>query len=220
MTTAIPTQPLTAAAFLFGEGQDGVKTLAHALNEHGVLGSFADELKNLSRTGFGAVGRQLATAAHGLLDLDLGDLAVGGWCKFKDVTKAVERTIASPGSSEIVDLATHSITSTHSPHVELIVNDAHVATMRFDLSIKFTVKGLGATIRDGRLVSLHSGACDVLGTLVVENRQLAKREGHFELPLLVRVGDGIRRRSRGGSRATGDGRAVGCCGHREPAAGK
>jgi hypothetical protein len=191
MTTAITTQSISASVFLFGDNQDSVDALAHALDENGVVGSLGAELKNLSRAGRGAVDNQIATVAHGLLDLDLGDLVVGGWCKFADLTAAAKRSIAVPGSREIVDLATHGITSTHSPHVEVFVNDTRVATVRFDLCIKFIVKGATATVRDGHLVTVHAGACDVVGTLAADGRQLAKREAHFELPLLLHLGDGI-----------------------------
>jgi hypothetical protein len=114
-----------------------------------------------------------------------------GWRKFEDLVKAAERTVATPGSSEVLDLATHSITSTHKPHVDVFVDDTKVATVRFDLSVKFSVKGVVATVRDGCLVTLQSGVCDVVGTLAAQGRELAKREGHYELPLLVHLGDGI-----------------------------
>lgn len=191
MTTAITTQPISASAFLFGDNKDSVKALAEALSDKGVVGSVSAALTNLSRAGRGALGSQIATVAHGLLDLDLGDLVVEGWRKFEDLTAAAKRTTAMPGSSEIVDLATHSITSAHQPRVEVFVNDARVATVRFELSATFTVKGVVATVRDGKLVSLHSGVCDVEARLVAQGQQLAKQHGHFELPLLLRLGEGI-----------------------------
>ncbi|HEX9359029.1 MAG TPA: hypothetical protein VF933_35130 [Streptosporangiaceae bacterium] len=191
MTTAITTQSISASAFLFGDNQDSVDALARALDENGVVGSLGAALNNLSRAGRAAVGNQIATVAHGLLDLDLGDLVVGGWFKFADLTAAAKRSVAAPGSSQIVDLVTHCITSTHSPHVEVLVNDTRVATVRFELCITFTVKGVAATVRDGHLVALQTGTCDVAGTLAAEGRQLAKREAHLELPLLLHLGDGI-----------------------------
>jgi hypothetical protein len=42
------------------------------------------------------------------------------------------------------------------------------------------------TVRDGHVVSLHTGACDVAATLAAEGIQLASRRAHFELPLVVR----------------------------------
>jgi hypothetical protein len=191
MTTAIPTQPLTAAEFLFGGTKDSVDALAHALEEQGVLGSLGGALKGLSRAGREAASGQIANVAHGLLDLDLGDLVIGGWCKYADLTGAARRTIAAPGSTEVVELATHRITSTHRPFVEVLVDDVHVATVRFELCIEFVVKGLIGTVKRGRLVALHCGACDVTAKLAAEGRQLAKREAQLQLPLLLCLGDGI-----------------------------
>jgi hypothetical protein len=50
----------------------------------------------------------------------------------------------------VVELATHSITSTHGPSVEeVLVNDVHVATVRFELCVRFAMKGIVATVEDG-----------------------------------------------------------------------
>lgn len=204
MTTAIPVQPMTTAAFFFpgsesigpvdvvSSDQASIEAMADSLRQQGALGSIS-AVKTLSRAGLGAVSNQIATAAHGLLnlDLDLGGLVVAGWCQFADLTAAAKRTAAAPGSVEVVDLAIHSITWTHNPQIDVLVNDARVATLHFDLSIRFKVQGLVATVRYGRLVGFSSGGCEVTGTLAAEGRQLAQREAQFQLPVLVRLGDGI-----------------------------
>jgi hypothetical protein len=186
MTTAIAPQPFTVSAFLFGEDQDTEQALAQALHEHGVLGSMGTTLELISEAGREAAGNQVAVVAHGLLDLDLGDLVIAGWRKQGQLAAAAERTAANPGSSEVVELATHRVSSAHHPSVELLVNDAHLATVTFDLDIEFVIKALVVTVRDGHVVSLHTGACDVTATLAVEGIRLASRRAHFELPLVVR----------------------------------
>ena len=205
MTTATPAPPLTAAAFFFpgsvrigpvdvvSSDQASIRAMADALQQQGALGAISAAVKTLSRAGLAAVSNQIAAAAHGLLnlDLDLGEAVVTGWCQFADLTAAARRTVAAPGSEVVVDLATHSITWTHNPQIDVLVNDARVATVHFELSIRFKVKGLAATVRDGRLVGASSGGCEVMGTLAAEGRQLAQREAQFQLPLLVRFGDGI-----------------------------
>ncbi len=165
MTTAIFTQPFNTAAFLTGDSQDSVGALARALDENGVVGTFDQALKHLSRAGYKAVGGQIAGVAHGMLDLDLGDLVVGGWCKFADLVAAAKRTVAAADSKEIVEVSTHTITYAHHPHVDVFVNDARVATVQFDLAMKFVVKGLCGTVSNGHLVALHSGSCDVVPLL-------------------------------------------------------
>ena len=186
MTTTTAAQPFTVSAFLFGEDQDTEQALTRALHEHGVLGSTGTALELVSDAGREAASHQVAVVANGLLDLDLGDLVIAGWRKQGQLAAAAERTAANPGSSEVVELATHRIGSTHHPSVELLVNDVHVATVTFDLDVDLIIKALVVTVRDGHVVSLHTGACDVAATLAAEGLQLASRRAHLELPLVVR----------------------------------
>jgi hypothetical protein len=196
VTIAIPSQPLTAAGFLFGEEQDTGQALAQALDEHGVFGSLDTALQLVSQAGRQAADSQVATVAHGLLDLDLGDLVVAGWRIQGELAAAAERTAANPDSSEVVELATHRVSSVHRPFVELLINGVQVGTVDFELDIEFVVKALVVTVRNGHVVSLHSGTCDVAATLAAEGLQLASRRAHLELPLVVRwplrliLGDG------------------------------
>jgi len=187
MTTAMATRPLTTSVFLFGEGQDTAQALAQALDEHGVLGSLDTALQHVSQAGRQAADSRVATVAHGLLDLDLGDLVVAGWRKQGELAAAAERTAANPGSSEVVELASHRISSVHRPFVELLINDVHVATVNFVLDIEFVVQALVVTVSNGHVVSLHTGACDAAATLAAEGLQLASRRAHLELPLVVRL---------------------------------
>jgi len=178
-------QPLTASAFLF-DGQDTDRALAQALDEHGVLGSLDSALGLVAQTTREAAGDQVAAVADGVLALDLGDLVVAGWRKQGQLAAAAERTAANPGTSELVELATHRVSSVHHPYVELLVNDVRVTTVNFELDLEFEIKALVATVRDGHLVSLHSGECDLSATLSAEAVRLASRRRHFDLPLVVR----------------------------------
>lgn len=56
-----------------------------------------------------------------------------------------------------MNLATHRITSVHRPSVELLLNDVHVATVRFKLRVEFLVRALVATVRDGHLAAAALG---------------------------------------------------------------
>jgi hypothetical protein len=122
VTTASPTQPLTIAAFLVDESHDSVDALAQTLREQGVLDSLDQVLGQLSQAGREAADSEIATVAHGLLDLDLADLFVAGWRKHAALTAAVERASANPGSAEVVELAAHRITSVYQPFAGLLIN--------------------------------------------------------------------------------------------------
>jgi hypothetical protein len=179
------THPLTASAFLFDDEDTG-RALARALDEHGALGSLDTALALVAQTTREAAGDQVAAVADGVLGLDLGDLVVAGWRKQGQLATAAERTAANPGTSELVELATHRVSSVHHPYVELFVNDVRVTTVTFELDLEFEIKALVATVRDGHLVSLHSGDCDLSATLTAEGVRLANRRQQFSLPVLVR----------------------------------
>jgi hypothetical protein len=180
-----PAQPLTASAFLFDDEDTG-RALARALDEHGVLGSLDTGLGLVAQTTREAAGDQIAAVADGVLALDLGDLVAAGWRKQGQLAAAAEHTAANPGTSEVVELATHRVSSVHHPYVELLVNDVRVTTVNFELDLEFEVKALVATVRDGHLVSLHSGDCDLSATLTAEGVRLASRRRQFSLPVVVR----------------------------------
>jgi hypothetical protein len=62
-----------------------------------------------------------------------------------------------------------------------------VATIPFELRTEFLVKALVVTVRNGHLASLRAGTCEVTVTLAAVGVQLATRQAHLELPLLIRL---------------------------------
>ena len=185
MTAAPDTNPLTASLFLFPD-QDTGQALADALDSHDVLRSKDVATRLATQVVRQAAEHQVGVVADGLLSLDLGDLVIAGWRKQADLAAAAERTAANPNSPEVVELATHRISSTHRTYVELLLNEQHLTNVNFELKLEFVVTALAVTVRDGRVVSLHAGDCDVSATLAAEGIQLASRRQRFELPLVVR----------------------------------
>jgi hypothetical protein len=184
MTTSA--RPLTAGHLLFGEDQNTGPALARTLDDEGALGSLDTALRQVSQAGRRAAGSQVASVAHGLLDLDLGDMVVAGWRKEGELAAAAERTAANPDRPEVVELASQRIRSRHRPYVDVLINDVHMATISIELDIEFLVRTLVVTVRDGHVVSLHSGSCEATGTLAAEGIQVASRRISFELPLVIR----------------------------------
>jgi hypothetical protein len=185
MTTTIDADPMTASFFLF-ERLDTGQALAEALDDHGVLRSGDVAARLATRIAREAAEDQVGVVADGLLDLDLGDLVVAGWRKQERLAAAAQRTAANPGSSERIELATHRISSVHRPSVELLLDDTHLTEVHFELDVEFVIKALEVTVREGRVVSLHAGECDVSATLAAEGIRLAGRQRTYELPLVVR----------------------------------
>ena len=67
-----------------------------------------------------------------------------------------------------------------------------MATIHLDLSFLFDVQAVLAGIRDGQLVALHSGHCDVTATLAIEKSEVASKQDRFTLPGVIPLNPGIR----------------------------
>lgn len=178
------TEPLSARVFLLGA--DTVEVLARSLSEHGVAHSAIQGLRGLSASALQAVNREVATVADGLLDLDLGDILLSGWRKYTELAKAAERTLASPGSEEVVVLATHRVVSEHHPSVDLIVDGVKVHTLVFELKVVFDLTGVAAVLRQGDLVALRGGECVITATFTLDGTPLElSGKGRIDLALLI-----------------------------------
>jgi hypothetical protein len=134
---------------------------------------------------------EIAAAAAQLLHVDLIDMLVDGSRKHEDLLAAARRTAAAPGTTEVVDLATHRVTGAEHPYVDVIVDGATVATVHLDLSVVFDVNVLVAAVRSVKIVALHAGDTDITASLVVDGVSVASRKEHLVLPLNVDLGDGI-----------------------------
>ena len=192
MTTPGPERPHTALALLVGPGDDTPRAIAEQMLTADIgrnLGGALDRLPELARD---AAIRQVSTAAAGLLDVDLADVLAAGWREHKDLTASARRTLATPGSTELVKLSDHRVTVAQEPSVSMLVDGRDVATVRFRLSLAFDISVLLAEVQAGRLVALHSGRCDVTGALAIQGIDAVNGQAHLDLPGAISFRQGIR----------------------------
>ncbi len=190
MTPAVQSYPRTATDLLFGPGASASEALAKQ-----ILPADANldrTLKHLPQPTREAAVHEAATEAAALLDADLLGLLVAGWRAHHDLADAAKRTLAAPGSTELVDLIKHQITTTQQPSVSVLVDGDQVAILRFTLSVVFDIGTVVAGIRAGLLVAIHSGRCDVTATLNFQGTDVLTTRTHLELPGLIKLGPGIR----------------------------
>ncbi len=190
MTPAGPGRPHTALDLLFDPGEDAPHALARQL-----LSGDADlgrALENLPKVTREAAVREASTAAAGLLDADLIGVILAGWREHRDITSAARRTLAAPGSSELVSLATHEVTMDQQPSVRVLVDGRRVATLQLHLAIVFDISVLVARISAGRLTGVYSGRCDVTATLAVQGTTVLTKRADFQLPGAIPLKPGAR----------------------------
>jgi hypothetical protein len=192
MTPALQDHPHTALDLLFGPGNDTPEALASQVLSADANRDLGQALESLPSATREAAAREVTAAAAGLLNIDLIGGLLAGWRKHHDLTAAALRTLAAPGSAELVDMAGHQITATQHPSVTVLLDGAQVATIQLGLSLIFRVTAMGARISAGRLVALHSGRCDLTAILAVQGTTVLTRQAHRTLPGVIPLGQGIR----------------------------
>lgn len=190
MMPTVQGRPSTTLDLLFGPGQDAPGAMAQQILSAGT--DLRRALEDLPKATREAAIREATTSAAGLLDVDLIGLLVAGWRTHHDLTAAARRTLAAPGSTEVVDLATHQVTTTQQPSVSILVDGRQVATLQLGLSVVFDVRALVAGVGAGRLVAIHAGRCDVTATLALQGTDVVTRQAHLELPGVIPLSRGIR----------------------------
>jgi hypothetical protein len=193
MTPAtLEARPQTVLDLLFAQGDDSAEALGRQILSTGTNGELGHALADLPTVTREAAVREVSTAAAGLLDIDLIGLLVAGWRDLHELTSAARRTVAKRGHTELVDLATHQITVTRHPSVDVMVDNFRVARIEFGLTVVFNVSALVAGVSDGLLTALHSGQCDITATLAIQGTTVLTKPGHLELPGAVSLSPGIR----------------------------
>ena len=189
---ALQAHPETVLDLLFDPGGDSARALGREILSAGGTGELGPALADLPTVAREAAVREVSQAAAGLLEIDLIGLLVAGWRDVHDLAAAARRTLATPGGTELVNLASHQITVTRNPSVDVMVDDVRVARVQLGLSVVFDVSPLVAGVSAGLLTALHSGRCDITATLVIQGTTVLTRPGHLELPGTVTLGPGIR----------------------------
>ncbi|AOR34648.1 hypothetical protein BFF78_29565 [Streptomyces fodineus] len=183
MTTTPVAEPLTVRAFLLGrEDSDAGDALVGPLHGGGTARALLDGVRPLTAAADQAVERELAGVVDSFLGQDLFDVAAGGWRKHAALTAAARRTRETPGSEEVLALASHEVTSSHRPYVDVFLDGVKIGTLDVELTLVFRIAGLVAVVRDAHLVAVRSGDCVLEGRLGVQQITLAEREGKLDLP--------------------------------------
>lgn len=190
MTLVGQKNPRTTTDLLFGPGADASDALAKQILPANA--NLDHALKHLPQPTRDAAVHEAATDAAALLDADLFGLLAAGWRAHHELADAARRTLAVSGSTEVVDLIKHQITTTQQPSVSVLVDGDQIATLRFALSVVFDISTVVAAIKAGLLTAIHAGTCDITATLNFQGTDMITTHTRLDLPGLVKLGTGIR----------------------------
>lgn len=177
--TAPEAAPATVRSILLDPGED----LAGSLRAHGTAGPLLSPVRRRTPAADRTVEHELATVVDDFLGMDVLDLVAGGWSAHSALKAAARRTRDLPGSEEVVALATHRVTSSHRPFVDVYVDGVKLGTLQVELSLVFWVSGFVCVVRDACLTGVTAGHCAVDASLAVQGSVLAERKGRpLDLP--------------------------------------
>ena len=192
MTTAGPGSTPTALDLLFGTDAEAARALASEILSPGGDQSLNRAITHLSEATRRAAAQEAATTMAALLKVDLIGVLVRGWSEHRNIISAARRTLAAPGSTELVGMSSHEVKLDQRPSVSVLVDGQQVATLQFGLSIVFDVSALLLGISGGRLITVRSGRCEITATVAVQGIDLFVRRSHLELPGLFALRRGFR----------------------------
>ena len=205
MTTAGVGSTPSALDLLFGPDTDAAETLAGKILSPGGDQNLGRALAYLPEMTRRVAVQEAATTAAALLKVDLTDVLVHGWREHRDIVSTARRTLAAPGSTELLSLATHEVTMDKRPSINVLVDGHKVATLELGLSIVFDINGVLLGIGGGRLTAVHSGRCEITGTLAVQGTDLLVKRARLALPGVFSLRRGIRLLPVGEYPVEGDG---------------
>jgi hypothetical protein len=191
MTSTVASRRETAVALLFGANKESQEAAAqrdlgpHLRRNLGVLARLPETMRDR------AVAAIIAATVV-LLQFDVIELLVDGWREHHDLTDAARHTLAKTGSTELVALATHRITLSQQPSVDLVLNGERVETVQLELTIQFDISAAVAGVFAGMMTALHSGRCDITTSLAIQGAEAIQRQKRIDLPGVISLNPGIR----------------------------
>jgi hypothetical protein len=142
--------------------------------------------------GWTGLRNKILAEAGDLLDIRLLDVMRWAWKKGRELEAYRDTERYPPGSTLIVALAEHNITSTHTPHVKIGMNAKTVGSVHFAVNIEIAVKGMNLEIRNGRIKRIYAGDCKAKGSFFCEGFLLTERESKpLDLPGTIDLGEGL-----------------------------
>jgi hypothetical protein len=180
---------LTLGSLLFGQA-DG-DAIGRALHERGALDNLAVALDDVPAPLRNIAVDRIGHAATEPLGVDVVEALKLGWQKYGRLRDAGAKTLAAPGSEEIVDLASHRITSTFEPKIDVFIDEVRRAIVDLRLDLRADVHAVQAIVSEGRMVALRSGKADLEGALSCNGVEVRSVHRTIDLDLELGLGSGL-----------------------------
>jgi hypothetical protein len=120
-----------------------------------------------------------------LLDFALPSVLVSFWEKADEIATALRESKASPDGDTNVSLYDSTTEATYDQHIEVRLNGKTPGKkIPVTVTLPLTFKGLRLKIKNGEIVDVIAGECEVSGSVKLKDLTLAKLRNPVTIPLV------------------------------------
>jgi hypothetical protein len=123
-----------------------------------------------------------ASAAHEasgmvsrLASVSLAEVLIGGWQQHSRFAKYTDPAQFPPEKVSRVPLATHDISSTYEPYIQLLLDGKDSGKIPLEVKLTVTLEGLVLVIQDGRFMRTELGRAKLTGSLKCNKTTICER---------------------------------------------
>lgn len=136
--------------------------------------------------------RAIDQALQQLLSVPMSQIIAGGWNQYRALTEYRDRKKHPSEEVALFPLGQHTITSTHKPQIEILVNDRRIGSVDFEIRLAMEIEAAILKIQDGRIWEVEVGSCRGGGTLMFGPAILFERKtGKVRLPAVISFPRGV-----------------------------
>jgi hypothetical protein len=132
---------------------------------------------------------QLTELVETFLTVDLSLVLLLGLSRTQELVDAAWSTRNSD-NRVVVQLSGRTFTLRQRPSVDLMMGQARMSTVNFELQVSLTANALSAVVVGGRLAGFTSGSLEATVSLACDGVELAKSERAFDPALQLDLGAG------------------------------
>ena len=154
-------KPSSSLRSLFGEPDPRLRDTSSSQGQ-----ALAKNLKQaLAGVEWVASKQDMVTKMAEVLDITLPDLLMKFWSTSDEIKAALQESKESPEEITDLGLTEHTVEGNLEPYLELRVGKSPPYKLEFAVDLECTLKGVVLRIKNGAIVQIVLGSCEVKGTL-------------------------------------------------------
>lgn len=194
----MPDAPWTLSQFFFGAGRSIGARGARKVEKDTALQDLREQIsEELPKLAWKPVARQLGQKIVESLDFGVAERILGpAWQKLEVLQQYRDPEEFPPEETVLVPIAEHTVTSSHSPHVEIRLKEFEVGRLDLSVDLELELKGVLLEVRGGVIRRIQAGSCLGRGRLACHFRgkevwKVERESRQIEFEQGVALGDGI-----------------------------